>query len=61
MMKYKLRFQVAYDVEINLEEGQELADVVSNTNIPEDDETTYVADTFEVLSLYDDKGKAVDL
>jgi hypothetical protein len=57
-MSYKVRFTVTYEVEVECER-KDLADEVANLNIPEDDQTTYVVDTFEVESIEDENGNEV--
>jgi hypothetical protein len=37
-----------------------LADIVTDLTIPEDDETRYVEDTFNLFSIEDDDGNEVD-
>lgn len=50
-MKYIVRFSVTYETEIDCK-PDELVDMISNLNIPEDDQTKYVADSFEVISKH---------
>jgi len=39
---------------------EDLADLIANMNIPEDDEVKYVEDTFDVFSIEDADGNDVD-
>ena len=59
-MKYKVQFSVRFEVEVECEPN-ELYDEISELNIPEDAETRYVGDTFEVEKVLDDKGEVVEL
>lgn len=59
-MKYKVRFTVQFEVEVDCDRN-DLYDQISNLNIPEDDQTRYVEDTFEVDSVKDDKDNVVEL
>jgi hypothetical protein len=58
-MKYKVHFTVTYEVEIDCN-PEDIKDEVVNLNIPEDEETKYVSDTFEVSSIEDENGNQVD-
>ena len=46
-MKYRVKFSVQYEVEIECKPS-EIDDEVADLNIPEDEQTRYVYDTFEV-------------
>jgi hypothetical protein len=59
-MKYKVQFSVTYEVEIDCDRA-DLADEISNLNIPEDDQTKYVTDTFEPVSIEDENGNDIDV
>lgn len=55
-MKYKVQFEVTYEVEIECD-PKDLKDEVSEVNIPEDEQTNYVQDSFNVVSIEDEYGK----
>ena len=59
-MKFKVQFAVTYEVEIDCDR-EDLADEISNLNIPEDEQTKYVSDTFEPVSVEDADGNDIDL
>lgn len=59
-MKYKVRFSVTYEVEVECE-LEDLADECIDLFIPEDEQTKYVTDTFEVVSVKDSDGKEVEV
>lgn len=59
-MKYKIQFSVTYEVELECERG-ELEDECCDLFIPEDDQTKYVTDTFEIVSIMDSDGNEVQL
>ena len=56
--EYTVEFEVRFRVKVTCK-PEDLADTVANVNIPEDDETKYVTDTFEVFSIEDEDGKDV--
>ena len=58
-MKYKVRFTVQFEVEVECDRS-ELYDRISDLFIPEDEQTKYVEDTFEVSSIKDDKDEDKD-
>lgn len=58
-MKYKVRFTVSYETWIDVKKG-DLEDAITNIEIPETEETTYICDTFEVDSVENAAGKVVD-
>ncbi len=57
-MKYKVQFEVRFEVEIECD-PEALDGMVADLAIPEDDQTKYVEDTFEVFSIEDEDGKDV--
>jgi len=59
-MKFKVKFSVQFEVEVECE-PKELYDCISDLYIPEDEQTKYVSDTFEVDDIEDDKGEKVKL
>ncbi len=59
-MRYKVKFTVQFEVEVECK-PEELYGMVGELNIPEDGETKYVSDTFEVDSIHNDKGEIVKL
>ena len=46
-------FSVQFSSTITVEDNESISDAVINLNIPEDDDTKYVIDTFEVNSVTD--------
>lgn len=59
-MKYKVRFTVQFETEVECD-STELVDEVCDLYIPEDDQTTYVTDTFQVNSITDENGQNIEL
>lgn len=50
---FKVRFTATFETTVNLEEGASLADACADLFIPEDEQTKYIEDTFEVDSVTD--------
>lgn len=59
-MKCKVQFSVTYEVEIECER-ENLAQECADLFIPEDDQTKYVTDTFEVVSVMDSDGNEIQV
>jgi len=59
-MKYKVQFSVTYEVEVDCAK-EDLPDAICDMNIPEDDETKYVTDTIELVSITDEAGNEVEV
>lgn len=60
MPKFKVQFTCAFEVEVECE-LEDLADTIANTNIPEDSETKYVPDTFDVSSVTNEDGSELPI
>ena len=61
MTQFKVRFTVTFETTVDLDEGQSLSDACADLFIPEDEQTKYVEDTFEVDSVTDvATGKTVE-
>lgn len=58
--KFKVQFEVRYEVEIECE-LDDLESEIADLNIPEDDQTRYVTDTFEVFSIEDESGNEIEV
>jgi hypothetical protein len=58
--EYTVEFECRFVTKVRCK-LEDLADLVSDVNIPEDDEVTYVSDTFEVFSVEDENGKTVEV
>jgi len=57
--EYEVEFECRFRVKVKCK-PEDLSDMVSNVNIPEDDETKYVEDSFDVFSIKDSEGNDVD-
>ena len=57
--EYTIEFECRFRVKVKCK-PEDLADTVSDLNIPEDDETKYVEDTFDLFSITDASGRGVD-
>lgn len=51
-MKYKVVYTVQYETEIECE-SNELDGCICDINIPEDDKSKYIGDTYETISVTD--------
>lgn len=60
MAKFKVRFEAEYEVEIECD-PKDIAYEASQVNIPEDDQTRYVCDTFEVRWVEDENGNEIEI
>jgi hypothetical protein len=58
--EYTVEFEVRFVTKIRCK-LEDLPDLVSDVNIPEDDDVTYVPDSFEVFSIEDADGKEVEV
>lgn len=58
-MKYKVQFSVTFETTVECD-PEDLQDAICDVNIPEDDETKYVTDTIELVSVEDENGNEVD-
>lgn len=58
-MEYTVEFECRFRVKVRCKPS-ELQDSVCDLNIPEDSETKYVEDTFEVFSIEDASGKEIE-
>ena len=57
--EYEVQFEVRFKVKVKCK-PEDLADTITDLNIPEDSETKYVEDTIELFSITDKNGKGVD-
>ena len=48
MSKHLVTYSVRFVTEVEVPEGQSVEDVVSDIEIPENDKSTYCADSFEI-------------
>jgi hypothetical protein len=60
MKKYTVEFTATFRATVELQDGESLADAVTNINIPESEGVEYITDTFDVESVEDEKGNYVD-
>ena len=60
MKKFKVQFSATYEVEVECER-EDLAEECCDLFIPEDDQTKYVTDTFEVVSVMDSDGNEIEI
>ena len=51
MSKYLVTYSVKFVTEVEVPEGQNVEDVVSDIEIPENDESTYCADSYEIYEV----------
>lgn len=56
--EYTVEFECRFRVKVKCK-PEDLSDTVADLNIPEDDETKYVEDTFDVFSIEDEDGNEV--
>ena len=54
--EYTVIYTVKFRTVVKVEEEYDLHDSVSNIDIPENEESKYVANSFEVLKIQDSKG-----
>jgi hypothetical protein len=57
--EYTVQFEARFKVKVKCK-PEDLSDRISDLNIPEDDETQYVEDTFELFDVEDAEGNDVD-
>lgn len=57
--EYTVYFEARFKCKVKCK-AEDLSDAITNLNIPEDDETEYVEDTFDVFSVEDADGNEVD-
>jgi hypothetical protein len=57
--EYKVQFEVRFKVKVKCK-PEDLSDRITDLNIPEDQETQYVEDTFDLFSVEDADGNEVD-
>ena len=57
--EYTVQFEARFKAKIKCK-PEDLADMIADLNIPEDDETQYVEDTFELFNVEDAEGNDVD-
>lgn len=57
--KFNVQFSVSYNIQVECE-PEDLKDEIANWNIPEEHDTEYVEDSFDVDSIEDEDGKKVD-
>ena len=60
MEKFKVRFTVTFETEVECER-KDVRDEVADLFIPEDDQTKYVTDTFEVESIKDEEDNEIEI
>lgn len=58
-MKYKIQFSVTFECEVECS-PENLQDTICDLSIPEDDQTKYVTDTIELVSVEDENGNTID-
>ena len=54
--EYTVIYTVRFRTVVKVEEEYDLPDSVSNIDIPENEESKYVANSFEILKIQDSKG-----
>ena len=57
--EYTVEFECRFRVKVKCK-PEDLQATVCNLNIPEDDETRYVEDTFDLFFIEDEDGNGVD-
>lgn len=57
--EYTVYFEARFKVKVKCK-AEDLAGVITDLNIPEDEETEYVEDTFDLFSIEDADGNKVD-
>lgn len=57
--EYTVYFEARFKCKVRCK-AEDLADAITDLNIPEDDETKYVEDTFDLFSVEDADGNQVD-
>lgn len=57
--EYTIEFECRFRVKVKCK-PEDLKDSCCDLNIPEDDETKYVSDTFDVFGIEDEDGNSVD-
>ena len=57
--EYTVRFEVRYEVKVRCK-PEDLGDRVCDLYIPEDEQTRYVPDTFDLFDIQDEGGNYVD-
>ena len=57
--EYTVQFEARFKVKVKCK-PEDLADTIADLNIPEDSETKYVEDTFEIFDIEDADGNDVD-
>ena len=51
MIKYCVTYGVRFITEVEVTEGEVIEDVISDIKIPEDEKSTYCANSFEIAEL----------
>ena len=51
MMQYRVTYSVRYETVIEVEEGENVDDAVSDVEIPETEKVMYVDQSFEVVDV----------
>ena len=54
--EYTVTYTVKFRTVVKVEEEYDLHDYVSDIDIPENEESKYVANSFEILKIQDSKG-----
>ena len=55
--KLRVRFMASFETDIEVADGQSIADAVSDIEINTND---YLVDTFEVMQVFNEQGQEVD-
>ena len=51
MSKYRVTYSVRFVTEVEVTDGETVEDVVSGIEIPENDESAYCADSYEICEV----------
>lgn len=59
-MKLRVTYTVDYETEIDVSSLDDIDDAICNIDVPENDESKYIGESFDVVGITDRDGKRID-